>query len=77
MKYSLPRNHFPYDDADGIIIHRKVLPGKIRLCKAPRAADTGLKAVAVLLIGKPAEETDAVSSASVKDDLNAKSVIIH
>jgi hypothetical protein len=53
-----------------------VLPGPIRLCKAPRAEDTGLKAVAVLLIGKLAEETDAVSSASVKDDLNAKSVII-
>ena len=39
--------------------------------------DTGLKAAAVLLIGKPAEETDAVSSASVRDDLDAKSVIIH
>jgi nitroreductase len=39
--------------------------------------DTGLKAVAVLLIGRPAEETDAVSSASVRDELNAKSVIIH
>ena len=39
--------------------------------------DTGLKAVAVLLIGKPAEDTDAVSSASVREELNAKSVIIH
>ena len=39
--------------------------------------DTGLKAVAVLLIGKTADDTDAVSSASVREDLDAKSVIIH
>lgn len=38
--------------------------------------DTGLKAVAVLLIGKPAEETDATTSASVREALDAKSVII-
>ena len=44
---------------------------------AKLGVDTGLKAVAVLLIGKPAEETDAVSSASVREELNAKSVIIH
>ena len=39
--------------------------------------DTSLQAVAVLLIGMQDESTDAVSSASVRDDLNAKSVIIH
>ena len=39
--------------------------------------DTGLKAVAVLLIGRPAEETDAVSSASVREAVDSKSVIIH
>lgn len=39
--------------------------------------NTSLKAVAVLLIGKTAEDTDAVSSASVRDELDAKSVIIH
>ena len=39
--------------------------------------DTGLKAVAVLLIGKAEESADAVSSASVRDSLESKSVIIH
>ena len=39
--------------------------------------DTGLKAVAVLLVGTPAESADAVSSASVRDALEAKSVILH
>ena len=39
--------------------------------------DTGLQAVAVLLIGKTDESLDAVSSASVREDVNAKSVIIH
>ena len=39
--------------------------------------DTSLQAVAVLLIGKPAESTDAVSGASVRDELGAKSVILH
>ena len=38
--------------------------------------DTGLKAVAVLLIGKAAEATDATTSASVREALDAKSVII-
>lgn len=39
--------------------------------------DTELKAVAVLLIGKPAEETDAVTGASVREAVDSKSVIIH
>lgn len=39
--------------------------------------DTSLKAVAVLLIGKPAEAVDATSSASVREALDSKSVIIH
>ena len=38
--------------------------------------DTSLKAVAVLLIGKPAEDTDATSSASVREPVDSKSVII-
>ena len=38
--------------------------------------DTGLRAVAVLLIGRPAEGTDATTSASVRETLDAKSVII-
>ena len=38
--------------------------------------DTSLKAVAVLLIGRPAETTDATTSASVREALDAKSVII-
>ena len=38
--------------------------------------DTSLQAVAVLLIGKPAESANAVSSASVRDAQDAKSVII-
>ena len=36
-----------------------------------------LQAVAVLLIGIPDESEDAVSSASVQEDLDAKSVILH
>ena len=43
---------------------------------AKLGVDTDLKAVAVLLIGKPAEATDAVSSASVREALDAKSVIV-
>ena len=39
--------------------------------------DTSLQAVAVLLVGKPSESTDAVSSASVRDELDAKSIILH
>ena len=39
--------------------------------------NTSLQAVAVLLIGKPAESTDAVSSASTRDALDAKSAIIN
>ena len=39
--------------------------------------DTGLKAVAVLLVGTPAEAEDAVSGASVRDTLDEKSVVIH
>jgi len=39
--------------------------------------DTSLKAVAVLLIGKTAESADAVSSASLRDEPDTKSVIIH
>ena len=39
--------------------------------------DTSLKAVAVLLIGKTAESTDAVTGASVRDEVTSKSVIIH
>ena len=39
--------------------------------------DTSLKAVAVLLIGKPAESVDATSSASVREAPDSKSVIIH
>ena len=38
---------------------------------------TSLQAVAVLLIGAPAESADAVSGASVREDPDAKSVIIH
>ncbi len=38
---------------------------------------TILQAVAVLLIGVPAESADAVSGASVREDPDAKSVIIH
>lgn len=38
--------------------------------------DTGLQAVAVLLVGTPADP-NAVSSASVREGLNAKSVIVH
>ena len=38
--------------------------------------DKNLQAVAVLLIGKPAESADTVSGASVRDELDAKSVII-
>ena len=44
---------------------------------AKLGVDTGLKAVAVLLVGKAAEETDAVSSASVRENPEAKYVIIH
>ena len=36
-----------------------------------------LKAVAVLLVGRPEESADTVSSASVRDTPDAKSVIIH
>jgi len=39
--------------------------------------DKSLQAVAVLLIGIPDESEDAVSSASVREDLDAKSVILH
>ena len=39
--------------------------------------DTGLKAVAVLLIGKTDSSVDSVSSASTRDALDAKSVILH
>lgn len=39
--------------------------------------DTGLKAVAVLLIGKPAEGVDATTGASVREALDSKSVILH
>ena len=38
---------------------------------------TSLQAVAVLLIGKPAEPADAVSGASARDDLDAKTTIVH
>ena len=61
----------------GSLYTGKCRPGQFASAKRRARKDTGLKAVAVLLIGKPAEETDAVSSASVKDDLNVKSVIIH
>lgn len=44
---------------------------------AKLGVDTGMKAVAVLLIGKTAEDTDAVSSASVREAVDSKSVIIH
>lgn len=39
--------------------------------------DTGLKAVAVLLIGKTDTSVDSVSGASTRDALDAKSVILH
>ena len=45
---------------------------------AKLGVDTSLKAVAVLLIGRPAEEAaDATSSASVREPVDSKSVIIH
>ena len=39
--------------------------------------DTSLKAVAVLLIGKPAEGVDATTGASVREAVDSKSVILH
>ena len=39
--------------------------------------DTGLKAVAVLLIGKPAEGVDAATGASVREAVDSKSEILH
>ena len=44
---------------------------------AKLGVDTSLQAVAVLLIGTPADSADAVSSASVRDSLESKSVILH
>ena len=44
---------------------------------AKLGVDTSLKAVAVLLIGKPAEGTDAVTGASVREAVDSKAVIIH